>query len=1795
MRVMIITESQGKLKPWHGFASKRELEPISLMTAGYVHLYPEDLDLLGFRFKDRRVQEFGRLPNGEFLKRLPRDLRRLPSDGVILIATDDDREGDVIAFDVIEAIRAHDASLLSRTLRVHPKTMTYADMRVAVLEAIEEAHEDAQRAPDGVCRLYEKMKQAAVPGRARAILDRLFGSAYSNDSGAHCGRVKAAALGAVRLWNKTPEALLYIPETGEVRLRVAAADGGEAFTARVALRGRVPDVLARLAKRHNETEVPGLIHVPKSVGAAVAPRDGRLPFLNTADALIVASRHHDVKVLNGMKGLETGYAEGTISYPRTAQRHISVASARKVADIAQRCGVPSLPVSEWAEFVPSDGAHEALHPAHRVPPNDIAEHFAKKQRANRSVTKKMTGIVSERSFEAMRHNPLTWGRYRPVPGSQLLPDEIALLEGLEWTRSEAEPLHKAPPAGTKLTPWSPESIIMDILMSQQLGRPSSWAKHAHAVANSGWVTFYEDGRPPTLSQAGEQILSLLPREAADPETSRTIERILDEQPDEWEPDESVPLEQSVMTKIGMVLDTILEISERLQIEMVRDDVRMHDAFCRRADAQRRIDAANEKAARAEKRLTDAAKAKAKAKATGVKRSAAKILKEAKKIKEFREALKLAKEKAKKEEQEAMLVDAAVELGLIGAESASNDAAAENPDNTVASNTCADAKTACKPREVQKYKMNFAVLDDLAEIVLPELADVLTAAVGDAEQASDGERGTDEPRPDQQMPEPREPEPPESDPHGPDAQEPDPPGSDGRALAAPTDREREAAPSARDSGPCPDAAAVNTQCDDAPGERNSEPQEPDSTEAAGRVEQNREAAEQRGDTPPLESQESEVPDLDAQEPEPPGPEPQEPDSTEAAGRIEQSREAAEQPGDTPPLESRESEVPGLDAQEPEPRDPKPPESDPHGPDAQELDPPGSNGRALAAPMDHEREAAPPARDSGPCPDSAAVNAQCDDAPGEQDSEPSAPNPDSPPGMAVAAAQDDGAPQPETQWPTPQNLDLLRPLPQELNLPSEEHRKSDRRERAAEILPEDIDTVAARVEPKCPDPHLRHMPDGGFEVAIADAAAAAQQDWESESRDDPPTEAQDDWAGTAPQDLAGTADGQPEAANGLPNAHESSGIAVDDSDGADIPEIQERQHHQTEDRHDQNLETRQLGAAPPNPWERQARSLPEQTPHAQTLGALEPDAQGAHPQEMSGRAPKPPARTPRPPDQAPPESDPHGPDAQEPDLPGSDGRALAAPTDHEREAAPSAWDSGPCPDAAAVNAQCDDAPSEQDSEPSAPDLDSLPGVAEATEQDDGTPQPETQWPTPQNLDILRPLPQELNLPSEEHRKSDRRERAAEILPEDIDTVAARVDMECPDPHLRHTPDGVFVVAVADAPAAGPLAPDPDAPLGMAEAAVRDDGAPQPETQWPTSQNLGLSRSLPQELNPPGQEQRESDRRERTAEILPEDVDTVAAQVEPERLDPHLRRMPDGGFEVAIADAAAAAQQDWESESRDDPPTEAQDGWAGTAPQDLAGTANGQPEAVNVPPNAHETPGIAIDDSDGADIPEIQERQHHQTEDRHDQNLETRQLGAAPPNPWERQARSLPEQTPHAQTLGALEPDAQGAHPQEMSGRAPKPPARTPRPPDQAPPTRPADAPEPDAQGAHWQETDGRAPRDAAAHDHDAEPVGHVVRDMAPVESGFVTERLFDNGGRPVVVLEFYDHDGIIEFMEARNDAGNIEQLKYDKHTYTLQPVAPGDKSADPRMRWRARRPRPKPPEPDYDDDYDYDDDCCPDMDM
>ena len=585
MDMFVITESLQKLRAWYRAIHLMGFRPSGLLTVGFVREYPGDLDLLGFRFDEAGVREFGRLPRGQFIKRFQRKLESLRADTTILIATDNDQEGDVIAFDVAQMIQEHDPSLFSHTCKVCAGSMDPRDLRAAAEEAIAQA----RRAPAEARGLFARMQRAAVPGRARAVLDRWIGGAYSHDTGAPCGRVKAAALGAVRLWNERPEALRAIPETGEIRLRAAAADGGAAFTARIPLRGPVPSELESLLAWHQGAYVPGRIVTARPAGAAVAPRDGRAPLFNTGDVLIAAARDYGLSVMATMKGLHFSYLHGRLSYPRTAERHVSEATARWMVEFAQKCGIPGLPDSpqEWSAPAPVEGPHDALHPTRGHWTGDVAAHFSAEQPRKRRPANIAAGIVSERCFEAMRHNPLSWGSYRPDPQSSLSQAQIATLEDLVWTRSEAEPLHAADPPMTELRWWPMDSIMVDLMMSEGIGRPSTWASHSHALAVSDWLEPGRDGRPPTLSPKGHIILSRLPPEAADPETSRHIQRILDDAPCGPDGALNAPLPQVIAQRIDAVRTAYEGIDARLRAEMRRDDARMARAHHCRDEAQAR--------------------------------------------------------------------------------------------------------------------------------------------------------------------------------------------------------------------------------------------------------------------------------------------------------------------------------------------------------------------------------------------------------------------------------------------------------------------------------------------------------------------------------------------------------------------------------------------------------------------------------------------------------------------------------------------------------------------------------------------------------------------------------------------------------------------------------------------------------------------------------------------------------------------------------------------------------------------------------------------------------------------------------------------------------------------------------------------------------------------------------------------------------------------------------------------------------------------------------------------------------
>lgn len=134
--------------------------------------------------------------------RTERALREAAKDRAVLLATDDDAEGDVIARDVAGVVQG----LAVSVVRIRIRSITIEGVRAAL---------DAPEAMD---------PRLARQGDARRILDRLIGHTFSR-RGAPAGRILTPLLASLRR---------RAPIVGVVRLVVASVDGGPAWRTEVA-------------------------------------------------------------------------------------------------------------------------------------------------------------------------------------------------------------------------------------------------------------------------------------------------------------------------------------------------------------------------------------------------------------------------------------------------------------------------------------------------------------------------------------------------------------------------------------------------------------------------------------------------------------------------------------------------------------------------------------------------------------------------------------------------------------------------------------------------------------------------------------------------------------------------------------------------------------------------------------------------------------------------------------------------------------------------------------------------------------------------------------------------------------------------------------------------------------------------------------------------------------------------------------------------------------------------------------------------------------------------------------------------------------------------------------------------------------------------------------------------------------------------------------------------------------------------------------------------------------------------
>lgn len=468
-RDLVVIEAPGKIKTFHRILAEAGIGADVCATIGHFLENPRTLREPALVFRDGAFVETARRPHrADAYSYLCERIKSCG--GRILVATDNDDEGHVIAQDVADL-----------AARIAPGTPT---LRV-LLQSLD--------APSLRCALGEASPvepSAAVPGTARRICDRLIGVTLGDFDGRRpVGRVQSALLGMAA------DGIAF----GEARVLLPCADGGKPFVGGLPLVGEASpaDLIAAL---------PPLLPAAV-VETLVVPLGEPLSY---ADAVLDLHEHLRMSIADAARLLQTLYEAGEISYPRTASRGYSEASAAQVERQARARGLIAFKRG-LLPGVEAGSAHEAIRVTAEERLRRIEVSKPLKLQANERDA--ALALIARRSIEA--GTPVR----RERPDLRGLPES---LRGLRWardTRMAVLTWRYAERAAVQM--YEPEAAMVRAMRDRGMGRPSTVADHACRFIERGLV----DGRM-RLTEKGKAWLSAAPSALRDPATTALIESTL---------------------------------------------------------------------------------------------------------------------------------------------------------------------------------------------------------------------------------------------------------------------------------------------------------------------------------------------------------------------------------------------------------------------------------------------------------------------------------------------------------------------------------------------------------------------------------------------------------------------------------------------------------------------------------------------------------------------------------------------------------------------------------------------------------------------------------------------------------------------------------------------------------------------------------------------------------------------------------------------------------------------------------------------------------------------------------------------------------------------------------------------------------------------------------------------------------------------------------------------------------------------------------------------------------------------
>ncbi|NMX77837.1 type IA DNA topoisomerase [Pseudomonas sp. WS 5532] len=475
-RDLVIIEAVGKIRPLRAIFEEVGLKADLCATIGHILEAPQDLRQLGIKYQNGEFVEFNRRPlRSDSFDYLCRSIQSCK--GRILIATDNDQDGHVIASDVLSV-----AEQIGNKQPIYRMLFSGIN-RESVLHALG--------------RLQPVDSLLAQPGTARRILDRLIGGCLSDfDAHLPVGRVQTALLEIAN------EGLAH----SYINVQMQAVDGGRNFHARVPINGAVsPAELIAQLKMDDLPAAPVLDSVPARLADP----------MNYGDALLAIQGGVGLALEDAAGLLQEMYEQGDISYHRTTTRAFTSASCEVMQRMARIKGITAfrhsaLPMVDAVgeSVVP----HEAIHV--------LNEKLL--QRLDLGKPPALQGSHREAALVILARRSLESG----IVVSRETPDlarSPAWTQELIWTRDSRKPsLPWMTPAAPAVVSVDPKAELVTEMMRRGIGRPSTWPTHASRFVERGLLDSNHE-----LSEKGRRLLAAAPPGLRNLLCSERIEEILE--------------------------------------------------------------------------------------------------------------------------------------------------------------------------------------------------------------------------------------------------------------------------------------------------------------------------------------------------------------------------------------------------------------------------------------------------------------------------------------------------------------------------------------------------------------------------------------------------------------------------------------------------------------------------------------------------------------------------------------------------------------------------------------------------------------------------------------------------------------------------------------------------------------------------------------------------------------------------------------------------------------------------------------------------------------------------------------------------------------------------------------------------------------------------------------------------------------------------------------------------------------------------------------------------------------------